>query len=58
MAQFTVQIAKTQYAYIDVEAEDIDDALNKADSYYDENYEEIYDEFETSTTEYNMRVLL
>ena len=58
MAKFTVQIARTQYAYIDVEAEDIDDAFDKADDYYDEHFDEIDGEFETSTAEYDKMVLL
>lgn len=41
MAKFTVCFARTQYASIEVEAEDSIDALDKADDYYDEHFEEI-----------------
>ena len=58
MAKFTVQIARTQYAYIEVEADDSSDALDKADDYYDEHFEEIDSSFETSTEEYDKMVLI
>ena len=56
--KYTVQIARTQYAYIDIEAEDIYVALDKADDYYDEHFDEIDGEFETSTAEYDKMVLM
>ena len=57
MAHYTVQISRTQYAYIEVEAEDMNDALDKADDYYDDHFEEIDHQFEVNIEEYDRTVL-
>lgn len=41
MRTFTVCIERTQYTTIEVEAEDEQDALEKANDYYDEHFEEV-----------------
>ena len=51
MAKFTVCFARTQYASIEVEAKDEIEALDKADEYYDEHFEEIDRMFDVSPSD-------
>ena len=57
MAKFTIQFSRTQYAYVEIEADSIQDALDKADDYYDEHFEEVDDSFETSSADYGKMVI-
>ena len=55
--KYTVQYERTQYAYVEVEAESIADALEKADDYYDEHFEEVDRDFDDSSAEYGKAVV-
>lgn len=46
MKKYTILLSRTQYATIEVEAENEVDALSKADDYYDNHFDEVDQNFD------------
>lgn len=46
MKKYTILLSRTQYATIEVEAENEVDALSNADDYYDNHFDEVDQNFD------------
>lgn len=58
MKKYTILLSRTQYATIEVEAENEVDALEKADDYYDDHFDEVDQNFDDChDTEYEKTIL-
>lgn len=57
MKKYTILLSRTQYATIEVVAENEVDALEKADDYYDDHFDEVDQNFDSQDTEYEKMIL-